>query len=231
MYLSRHQSAAGPRWALEGRYLPAGLHAGALETECGRSKLPGGSGFRRTGRRPALAAGRAGTRGLGQRVTYLQQGGPRAGRRTPTPTRKSTTPSGPSSSSRLGVAGRGTRGQGAHPRRQPLERARARASPGCQQRDGDRRLHRGQRRVLAGHRGREHTVSSAGQGLRRRLLLGPGIVLSDPDAMRDLRITMSIRRGDAIVFEDETDTSQMKRSPRSLRPIWARSSPSLAGPS
>ena len=25
MYLSRHQSAAGPRWALEGRYLPAGF--------------------------------------------------------------------------------------------------------------------------------------------------------------------------------------------------------------
>jgi 2-dehydro-3-deoxy-D-arabinonate dehydratase len=46
--------------------------------------------------------------------------------------------------------------------------------------------------------------------------LGPGIVLSDPDAMRDLRITMSIRRRDAIVFEDEVDTSQMKRSPEEL---------------
>src|SRR5215204_1634319 len=42
--------------------------------------------------------------------------------------------------------------------------------------------------------------------------LGPGIVLSDPDAMRDLRITMSIRRGGVLVFEDEIDTSQMKRS-------------------
>jgi 2-dehydro-3-deoxy-D-arabinonate dehydratase len=46
--------------------------------------------------------------------------------------------------------------------------------------------------------------------------LGPGIIPSDPDAMRDLRITMSIRRGDAIVFEGETDTSQMKRSPEEL---------------
>ena len=53
------------------------------------------------------------------------------------------------------------------------------ASPGCQQRDGDRRLHRGQRRVLADMRART-TVSPAGQGLRRRLLSGPGIVLSDP---------------------------------------------------
>src|SRR5919205_352268 len=46
--------------------------------------------------------------------------------------------------------------------------------------------------------------------------LGPGIVLSDPEAMRELRITMSIRRDGALVFEDETDTSQMKRSPDEL---------------
>jgi 2-dehydro-3-deoxy-D-arabinonate dehydratase len=46
--------------------------------------------------------------------------------------------------------------------------------------------------------------------------LGPGIVLSGPDSMQDLRITMSIRRGDAIVFEGEVVTSQMKRSPEEL---------------
>ena len=46
--------------------------------------------------------------------------------------------------------------------------------------------------------------------------LGPGIVLSDPDAMRELRITMSILRGDALVFKDEIDTSQMKRLPEEL---------------
>jgi 2-dehydro-3-deoxy-D-arabinonate dehydratase len=34
--------------------------------------------------------------------------------------------------------------------------------------------------------------------------------------MGDLPITMSIRRGDAIVFEEEIDTSQMKRSPEEL---------------
>jgi 2-dehydro-3-deoxy-D-arabinonate dehydratase len=42
--------------------------------------------------------------------------------------------------------------------------------------------------------------------------LGPGIVLSGPGSMRDLSITMSIKRGGEIVFEDEIDTSQMKRS-------------------
>src|SRR5918995_1131959 len=46
--------------------------------------------------------------------------------------------------------------------------------------------------------------------------LGPGIVISDPDSMLDLRITMSIRRGDAILFEDDINTSQMKRSPEEL---------------
>jgi 2-dehydro-3-deoxy-D-arabinonate dehydratase len=46
--------------------------------------------------------------------------------------------------------------------------------------------------------------------------LGPGIVLSGADSMRKLRITMSIRRGGEIIFEDEIDTSQMKRSPEEL---------------
>ncbi len=46
--------------------------------------------------------------------------------------------------------------------------------------------------------------------------LGPGIVLCGPDAMRDLRITMSIRRGGEAVFEDGVDTSQMKRLPGEL---------------
>jgi 2-dehydro-3-deoxy-D-arabinonate dehydratase len=52
--------------------------------------------------------------------------------------------------------------------------------------------------------------------------LGPGLVLSGPDSMRGLRITMSIRRGDEIVFEDETDTSQMKRSLEELASYLGR---------
>ena len=46
--------------------------------------------------------------------------------------------------------------------------------------------------------------------------LGPGLVLSGPDSMLDLRITMSIRRGETTVFEDEIETSQMKRTPEEL---------------
>ena len=46
--------------------------------------------------------------------------------------------------------------------------------------------------------------------------LGPGIVLSGADAMRDLRVTMKIRRANESVFEDEVETSQMKRLPEEL---------------
>src|SRR5215213_1255792 len=46
--------------------------------------------------------------------------------------------------------------------------------------------------------------------------LGPGIVLGGPDSMRDLLIRMEIRRRVETVFEDEVDTSQMKRSPEEL---------------
>jgi 2-dehydro-3-deoxy-D-arabinonate dehydratase len=52
--------------------------------------------------------------------------------------------------------------------------------------------------------------------------LGPGIVLSNPDAMRDLRITMSIERGGALVFDGEIDTSQMKRSAEELAAFLGR---------
>ena len=46
--------------------------------------------------------------------------------------------------------------------------------------------------------------------------LGPGIVLCGPDSMRDLGIDMEIRRSGETVYEDEVDTSQMKRSPEEL---------------
>jgi 2-dehydro-3-deoxy-D-arabinonate dehydratase len=42
--------------------------------------------------------------------------------------------------------------------------------------------------------------------------LGPGIVLVDADAMRDLPIALEILRGGAQVFHGETATTQMKRS-------------------
>ena len=42
--------------------------------------------------------------------------------------------------------------------------------------------------------------------------LGPGIVLAHPDEMRDLAVRLAIEREGAPVFEDETRTSRLKRS-------------------
>ena len=42
--------------------------------------------------------------------------------------------------------------------------------------------------------------------------LGPGIVVAGPDAMRDLPLHMTIERDGATVFDGETRTSQLKRS-------------------
>ena len=46
--------------------------------------------------------------------------------------------------------------------------------------------------------------------------LGPGILLCGPDSMRELRINMEIRRDGETLFEGEVDTSQMKRTPEEL---------------
>ncbi len=42
--------------------------------------------------------------------------------------------------------------------------------------------------------------------------LGPGIVITEPDQMRDLPIQLRITRNEALAFHGETRTSQMKRS-------------------
>lgn len=46
--------------------------------------------------------------------------------------------------------------------------------------------------------------------------LGPGVRLADPDTMTDLPIGLEIERGDEVVFEEELRTSQMKRTLRDL---------------
>lgn len=46
--------------------------------------------------------------------------------------------------------------------------------------------------------------------------LGPGIVLAQPDMLRDLPIRLEITRNNDLVFGGETRTSQMKRQPEEL---------------
>ncbi len=52
--------------------------------------------------------------------------------------------------------------------------------------------------------------------------LGPGITLADAGAVRQLPIRLRIRRGQGVVFEDETATSQMKRDPTELADYLGR---------
>src|SRR5215217_1834564 len=169
MYLSHHQTATGPRWALEGSYLPQDFTLeGLLETP--------GAGVRR----------------------FLED--------------------------------LGSEGPAGDPLLPPIEPAHE----VCVR--GDSRWNVPEPElVLVVNSGMEIVGYTAGNDVSSRDIegentlylpqakvydgscsLGPGIVLSGPEAMRDLRITMSIRRGNAILFEEEIDTSQMKRSPEEL---------------
>ena len=52
--------------------------------------------------------------------------------------------------------------------------------------------------------------------------LGPGITLADAEAVRRLPIRLRIRRGEGVVFEGEIETSQMKRDPTELADYLGR---------
>ncbi len=52
--------------------------------------------------------------------------------------------------------------------------------------------------------------------------LGPGIVLAEAESVRELQIRLRIRRGGGVVFEGEIETSQMKRSPEELASYLGR---------
>ena len=133
MYLSRHQSAAGPRWALEGRY----LRRTSRWSVCSRCL----AWMSQASWRIWVPKDRPKTRSCHRLSRHTrsgpagdlpaEQGGPRAGvdgrRRLREGLRRRAARA---LLQGFGVAGRGTRRQRARPRRQPLERARARASPG-----------------------------------------------------------------------------------------------------
>ncbi len=55
--------------------------------------------------------------------------------------------------------------------------------------------------------------------------LGPAIELCDVDAMRSLPITMRIERDGSTVFEGETNTSELKRTPEELAECLTREMP------
>ena len=148
MYLTRHQTAAGPRWALDG-VTARGVFAGpAPGSTCRRrTRAAGRAAEGRAGRRSPASAGRAGTRSVGRRG-YLpaQQGRAQGGIE-----RRGRVPEG----LRRGAPGGVLKGNGwrvipkraarPHPGGQPVERARAGNGAGHQPGRRDRGLLRGER--------------------------------------------------------------------------------------
>ena len=215
MYLSRHRAAGGPRWALDGRYLPPDFTLGRLlEVPAAAGSFVEGRALEEATGDPSLPPLEPTHEVWASGVTYLQSREARELESTEADAyEKVYDAERPELFFKaLGwrVVGHGdpvrVRGDSCWNVPEPelvlvinsgMEIVGYTAGNDVSSRDieGENTLYLPQAKVYDGS-----------------CSLGPGIILSDPDAMRDLRITMSIRRGDAIVFEDEIDTSQMKRS-------------------
>jgi 2-dehydro-3-deoxy-D-arabinonate dehydratase len=220
MYLSCHQTAAGPRWALEGRYLPAGftlermLEVRATDVRGFLEDL----GSEGPAEDPLLPPIEPAHEVWASGVTYLQS---REARESESMDADAYERVYDAERPELFFKALGWRvvGHG--------DRVRVREDSHWNVPEPEL--------VLVINSGMEIVGYTAGNDVSSRDIegenplylpqakvydgscsLGPGIVLSGPDSMRDLRITMSVRRNDEVVFEDAVDTSQMKRTPEEL---------------
>jgi 2-dehydro-3-deoxy-D-arabinonate dehydratase len=220
MYLSCHQTAAGPRWALEGRYLPAGftlermLEVRAADVRGFLEDL----GSEGPAEDPLLPPIEPAHEVWASGVTYLQSREARESESTDADAYERVYDA---ERPELFFKALGWRvvGHG--------DRVRVREDSHWNVPEPEL--------VLVINSGMEIVGYTAGNDVSSRDIegenplylpqakvydgscsLGPGIVLSGPDSMRDLRITMSVRRGDEVVFEGAVDTSQMKRTPEEL---------------
>jgi 2-dehydro-3-deoxy-D-arabinonate dehydratase len=226
MYLSRHQADGGPRWALDGRYLPRDFTLERLlevpATEA-RSFLEGQSREEETGE-PLLPPVEPAHEVWASGVTYLRS---REAREHESADADAYEKVYDAERPELFFKAPGWRVVGHGDRVRVREDSRWNVPE--------------PELVLVLNSGMEIVGYTAGNDVSSRDIegenplylpqakvydgscaLGPGIMLSGPDAMRDLRITMSIRRGDEPVFEDETDISQMKRSLEELASYLGR---------
>src|ERR671912_511636 len=188
MYLSHHQTAEGPRWALEGRYVPSGFTLERL-LEIPTAGVRGfleDLGSEGSAEDPLLPPIEPEHEVWASGVTYLRSREARELESTDADAYEKVYDAEPELVLVLNSG---------------MEIVGYTAGNDVSSRDieGENTLYLPQAKVYDG-----------------ACSLGPGIVISDPDSMLDLRITMSIRRGDAILFEDDINTSQMKRSPEEL---------------
>jgi 2-dehydro-3-deoxy-D-arabinonate dehydratase len=226
MYLSRHRTATGPRWALDGSYLPPDFTLERL-LEAPAADVPGfleEQSLEDESEDPLLPPVEPGHEVWASGVTYMRS---REARELESTDADAYERVYDAERPELFFKAPGWRVVG------PGDRVRVR---------GDSRWNVPEPElVLVVNSGMEIVGYTAGNDVSSRDIegenplylpqakvydgscsLGPGIVLSAPDAMLGLRITMSIRRGNAIVFEDEIDLSQMKRSLEELAAYLGR---------
>ena len=173
MRLTRHDTSDGVRWALDGLALaPHVTLRSLLDVPRGHARADArGLADLGAARRPPAAAGGRASEVWAAGVTYLRS---REAREAESSVKDVLLPRVRGRASRAvlqvrGVARRRPRRAHPHQARQRVERAGARVDARREHGARDRRLLRGQRRVLARHRRREPALPAAGQGLRRRV--------------------------------------------------------------
>jgi 2-dehydro-3-deoxy-D-arabinonate dehydratase len=215
MYLSRHQTSEGPRWALDQRWLPLGFELGAL-LELPRSSLSAHLGSLPLGEASngqLLAPIEAGHEVWAAGVTYLRS---REAREAESTLKDVYTRVYESKRPELFFKGTGWRavGHGAS--------IRVRKDSAWNVPEPELALVVNSRREIVGYCAGNDVSSRDIEGENPLYLpqakvyngscaLGPGILLAAPDSLRDLPIQLTIRRGGKVVFEGETRTGRMKR--------------------
>ena len=220
MYLSRHQTANAPRWALDGQFLPASFDLGVL-LEQPSAALPAFlAALPRSGAAEGalLAPVEVDHEVWAAGVTYLRS---REAREAESTQKDVYTRVYESERPELFFKSVGWRvvGHGA-----PI---RIRRDSAWNVPEPELVLVINSRGEIVGHCIGNDVSSRSIEGENPLYLpqakvytgscaVGPGIVLGAPAALRDLPVAIGIQRGAERVFEGETRTSRMKRTPEEL---------------
>ena len=216
MYLSRHRTASGPRWALDGRYLPQDFTLGRL-LEDPASELGGALERLRTedtAEAPVLPPVETYQEVWAGGVTYLQS---REARELESTSADAYARVYDAERPELFFKAHGWRVVGHE------DAVRVRKDSRWNVPEPELVLVLSSRMEIVGYTAGNDVSSRDIEGENPLYLpqakvydgscsLGPGIVLTGPDGMRDLPIRLRIFRDGGVVFEGEVSTSRMKRS-------------------
>jgi 2-dehydro-3-deoxy-D-arabinonate dehydratase len=226
MYLSRHTSSTGPRWALDGRYLPEGFTLDRI-LEIPASEVRGALedlSAAEAAEDPLLAPVEPTHEVWASGVTYLRS---REARELESADANAYERVYDAERPELFFKAQGWRvvGHG--------DRVRVREDSQWNVPEPELVLVLNSRMEIVGYTAGNDVSSRDIEGENPLYLpqakvyagacsLGPGITFADAEAVRKLPIRLCIRRDDGVVFEGEIDTSQMKRSPEELADYLGR---------